>query len=129
MTYTVSQDTNVVTVVVADVVTLQHCIHSVDGFLAGGRLRPGMQLLIDATDLTPSFSFADLRALAAYGRRLVQSGLHSVAIIAAGDLAFGLARTLAAYAEFQGCKVFTFRTQEKAAKWLESCKLVPYPAT
>jgi hypothetical protein len=131
MTYTVShsEDTNVLKVVVTDVVTLQHCIHSVDGFLAGGPLRPGTQLLIDATNLTPSFSFADLRALAAYGKRLVQSGLHSVAIIAAGDLVFGLARTLSAYAEFQGCKVFTFRTQEKAAKWLESCKLVPYPAT
>jgi hypothetical protein len=130
MTYTVSHsgDPNLVRVVVTDVVTLQHCIHSVDGFLAGGRLRPGTQLLIDATHLKPAFSFADLRDLALYARRLVKSGLHSVAIIAAGDLVFGLARAFSAYAESQGAKVFTFRTEENAAKWLESCKLVPYPA-
>ena len=128
MTYTVSQNTNVVKVIVTDVVTLQHCIHSVDGFLAGGRLRPGTQLLIDATNLKPSFSFADLRNLASYGKRLVQGGLHSVGIIAASDLVFGLARTFSAYADFEGFKVFTFRTEENASKWLESCKLVPYPA-
>jgi hypothetical protein len=128
MTYTVYQDTNVVKVIVADVVTLQHCIHSVDGFLAGGRLRPGMQLLIDATNLTPAFSFADLRDLAWHGKRLVQSGLDSIAIIATSDLVFGLARVVSAYADSQGFRVFAFRTQEKASKWLESSRLVAYPA-
>ena len=128
MTYTVSQDTNVVKVIVTDLVTLQHCIHFVDDCLSGGRLRPGTQLLIDATNLKPAFSFTDLRNLAAYGKRLVQCGLHSVGIIAASDLVFGLARTFSTYADFEGLKVFTFRTEENASKWLESCKLVPYPA-
>jgi hypothetical protein len=128
MTYTVFQDTNVVKVIVTDVVTLQHCIHSVDDFLAGRKLPPGMQLLIDATNLTPAFSFDDLRDLAWHSKRLVEHGLDNIAIIATSDLVFGLARTFSAYADSQGFKVFAFRTQEKAAKWLEGCKLVAYPS-
>ncbi len=126
MTYTISRDTNVVSVIAAGVVTLQDCVRSVDGLLGEGMVRPGMQLLVDATSLKPKLSCDDLRDLAAHVRRLAPRGLDSIAIIAASDFVFGLARAFSTYAGIQGVNVATFRTQKTASVWLQSCKLVAY---
>ena len=122
MTYTIARDTNVVSVIVTDIVTLQDCIRSVDGLLAEAVLRPGMQLLVDATNLKPELSFDDLRNLVGHVERLVRRGLDSIAIIATSDLVFGLARTFSAYGDIHGFNVAAFRTQERALTWLEASR-------
>jgi|SRR5579859_4828353 len=122
MTYTISRDTNIVSVIVTDMVTLQDCVCSVDGLLAEGVLEPGMQLLIDATSIKPELSFSDLHNLVWHVQRLVRGGLSSIAIIATSDFVYGLARTFCTHADLQGFNVGAFRTSQKALMWLESCR-------
>jgi len=126
MTYTITHCPNILNVTVTDVVTLQDCIRSVDGLLAEGTLRPGMQILINATSLTPKLSSNDIRDLVRHTERLVQKGVSGVAIIAAGDFVYGLARMFSIYGYLHGVNIAAFRTQENAANWLESCKLVAF---
>ncbi|HTC95241.1 MAG TPA: hypothetical protein VK699_17480 [Terriglobales bacterium] len=128
MKYTIFKDTNVATVVVADAVTLQDCIRSVDGFLAGASLEAGMQLLIDLTSVKPELSFGELRELVWHVKKLIQSGVSDIAITAAGDFVYGLARVFSAYADIDGFNVSVFRTQEKARTWLEGCRPATYPS-
>jgi len=126
MKYTIFRDTNVATVIVADAVTLQDCVRSVDSFLTGASLQPGMQLLIDLTSIKPELSFGELRELVWHVKKLVQSGVRNIAVTAAGDFVYGLARVFSAYADIDGFNVAVFRTQEKARTWLEGCRPVTY---
>lgn len=122
MIYTVSQNKNVVTVVVSGPVTLEECVRSVDGLLGEGTLRPGMRLLLDATGLKPRLSNDDLRDLASRVKKLASGGLDSVAIIAPSDFVFGLSRAFSTYAGVQGCNIAAFRTQKTAWGWLQGCQ-------
>lgn len=124
MGYTISRFPNLLRITVSDVVTLHDCIRSVDGLLAEGTLRPGMQILIDATDLDPRLSSNDIRDLVRHADTLAKHGLSNIAIIAAGDFVYGLARMFSIYAYLHGLEIAAFRTQENASTWLESCKLV-----
>ena len=127
MTYTVSQNKNVVTVVVSGPVTLEECVRSVDGLLGEATLRPGMQLVLDAGGLKPRLSSDDLRDLASRVKTLGSSGLDSVAIIAPSDFVYGLARAFSTYAGIQGFNIAAFRTHQTARGWLQTCRPSPYP--
>lgn len=126
MQYTISKDTNVVTVIVSDVVTLQDCIRSVDRLLTEEALQPRMQVLVDATSVNPELSFADLRELVRQLKKLVQCENRGIALTAASDFVYGLALVFSAFADIDGLKIAVFRTQKKARKWLESCSAVRY---
>lgn len=123
MTYTISQNkNNIVTVVISGPVTLQDFVRSVDGLLGEDKLRPGMQLLVDATALKPRLSTDDLRDLASRVKTLALGGLDSIAIIAPSDFVFGLSRAFSTYAGLEGCNIAAFRTQKTAWGWLQGCK-------
>jgi hypothetical protein len=121
MKYTIARDTNIVTVTVSDVVTLQDCIRCVDCILAEAPLQPRIQVLLDATSAQPELSFGDLRELARHVRRLVQFEVRSIALTATNDFVHGLALIFSAYADIDGLNLAVFRTQRKARKWLERC--------
>jgi len=122
MTYTLSQDKNIVTIVVSGPVTLEDCVRSVDGLLGEDKLRPGTQLIVDATGLKPRLSNDDLRDLASHVKTLASGRLSSVAIIAPSDFVFGLSRVFSTYASVQGCNIAAFRTQKTAWGWLQGCQ-------
>ena len=124
MKYTIARDTNVVTVVVSDVVTLQDCIRCVDCLLTEAPHEPRIQVLLDATGAKPELSFDDLRELVRHLRRLVKFEVRSIALTATNDFVHGLALIFSAYADIDGLNLAVFRNQRKARKWLESCTTV-----
>jgi len=121
MKYTIARDTNIVTVMVSDVVTLEDCIRCVDCILTEAPLQPRIQALLDATGAQPELSFDDLRELVRHLRRLVKFEVHSIALTATNDFVHGLALIFSAYANIDGLNLAVFRNQRKARKWLESC--------
>ena len=128
MKYTISRDRNTIHVVAGGVVTLDDCVHAASALVAEGLLQPGVKLLIDITSLTPELSFADLRNLVRQVQLLVSGGLHGIAIVAAGDLVYGLARTFSTYADLEELSVVAaFRGRHEAETWLESRKAPALP--
>jgi hypothetical protein len=121
MKYTIARDTNIVTVVVSDVVTLQDCIRCLDCLLTEAPLEPRIQVLLDATSAQPELSFDDLRELVRHVRRLVQFDVRSIALTATNDFVHGLALIFSAYADIDGLNLAVFRNQRKARKWLATC--------
>jgi hypothetical protein len=77
---------------------------------------PGFTRLLDLEDVDVQLSGADVRSLAATasGRRAV-----TIAVVAANNAAYGLARMFAILTEGTRVRVGVFRQRDEAERWLD----------
>jgi hypothetical protein len=94
----------------------------VDGFLADPRVREGLPILADHSELDVSaLSTDDLREIGRGYRRLLEAlGETPVAIVVSGPEAFGLARMAEAYAGPPQPRQRVFYDRAEALEWLRA---------
>jgi len=88
------------------------------------RIRHAMVLLADVTDLRVTTD--EIRQLARIDERLAKVTSNVVvAVVAANDLTFGLARMWEVLADSTGWKTAVFRTRSEAETWLRAILASP----
>jgi len=106
-----------VLVVVVGRVTLDETVQLTESLLADPDFEGTADLLVDASRGRPSLSYSEMRITARRWASLV-GRVRRIAIVAPGDVIYGLARAFQYFAECAGLTCKVFRAMPDAKKWL-----------
>ena len=119
LTYSISDQDNLVVIDVEGSVTAAEVLNISRDILSDRRFRPGMSLMAMCLNVSGAIQVSELRDFAAEAKKHLDRGLRRLAIVTPQSFAYGMSRIFAAYAGFVGVDVSVFRTQEEGFRWLE----------
>jgi len=108
-------------------VDIAQCLEILAALLAHPNFEPGIPAIWNAMDADLSqLSFQDFQQMRAYqARHSRERGRARIALVAAGDLSFGMGRMVAQIADLPHLEINVFRDVAAAEKWALAPRTLP----